>query len=360
MPHRDKVMARCRFRDLDGKVRLIARVAGSETAARRALAVAIRDRQAPAGGEGITANTLVEVLIDRWLEQVDASDRAASTKRLYSMTAERHLRPAFESLRVSEVTVTTVDRFLERVARDSGRGMAKTARSCLSLVLQLAVRRDVLRVNPVSQASPLGSEPRSPVRALTGAEADALMASLLYSSRAIRMDLVDLCAFMLGTGVRIGEACALRLPQVDLEAGTAEISATVTHAGLEERTKSNASWRVIALPKDVLAILRLRVESEAIDTSQAIFSTPLGNRRDPSNTAGDLRAVFDEAGFEWVTSHVFRKTVATRLDAAGQSARQIADHLGHRNPSLTQDVYMGRRVTNAAAATILVRTVNDQ
>jgi integrase len=30
----------------------------------------------------------------------------------------------------------------------------------------------------------------------------------------------------------------------------------------------------------------------------------------------------NRAGFDWVTSHVFRKTVATRLDEAGLSARQ--------------------------------------
>jgi integrase len=33
-----------------------------------------------------------------------------------------------------------------------------------------------------------------------------------------------------------------------------------------------------------------------------------------------------------------RKTAATLLDDAGLSARQIADHLGHSKPSVTQDV----------------------
>jgi integrase len=54
-----------------------------------------------------------------------------------------------------------------------------------------------------------------------------------------------------------------------------------------------------------------------------------------------------------VTSHTFRKTVATRLDEAGLSAREIADHIGHDNPSMTQNVYMGRGVASAAAAKIL-------
>lgn len=51
----------------------------------------------------------------------------------------------------------------------------------------------------------------------------------------------------------------------------------------------------------------------------------------------------------------FRRTVATRLDEAGLSARAIADHLGHAKPSMTQDVYMGRNVASSEAATILDR-----
>jgi integrase len=58
---------------------------------------------------------------------------------------------------------------------------------------------------------------------------------------------------------------------------------------------------------------------------------------------------------DWVTSHSCRKAVATRLDEAGLSAREIADHLGHAKPSMTQDVYMGRGVASAQAATALTR-----
>lgn len=66
-------------------------------------------------------------------------------------------------------------------------------------------------------------------------------------------------------------------------------------------------------------------------------------------------ATSDRSGFRWVTSHTFRKRVATRMDEAGLSARAIAEHLGHSNPSMTQDVYMGRGVAVAEAATVLGR-----
>ncbi len=40
---------------------------------------------------------------------------------------------------------------------------------------------------------------------------------------------------------------------------------------------------------------------------------------------------------------IFRRTTATILDDSGQSARQVADQLGHSRPCMSQDVYMGRR-----------------
>ncbi len=52
-----------------------------------------------------------------------------------------------------------------------------------------------------------------------------------------------------------------------------------------------------------------------------------------------------------------RKTVAPQLDEAGLSARQIADHLGHSRPSLTQDVYLGRGTTSPRTAAVIRRAL---
>lgn len=61
----------------------------------------------------------------------------------------------------------------------------------------------------------------------------------------------------------------------------------------------------------------------------------------------------------WVTSHNVRKTTATILDEAGHSARQVADQLRHSKPSMTQDVYVARKVANPAAAEALERALPD-
>lgn len=58
----------------------------------------------------------------------------------------------------------------------------------------------------------------------------------------------------------------------------------------------------------------------------------------------------ERLGFPGMTTHSFRKTVATRLDQAGLTAREIAEYLGHENPSLTQHVYLAENTGGIRAA----------
>lgn len=86
---------------------------------------------------------------------------------------------------------------------------------------------------------------------------------------------------------------------------------------------------------------------------------PSGVPRPPGRLARSLQhpgrpaGCLHRAGFDWVTSHVFRKTVATLMDHAGLSSRAAADQLGHANTSMTTDVYFGRKIVTTGAAAVL-------
>jgi integrase len=61
----------------------------------------------------------------------------------------------------------------------------------------------------------------------------------------------------------------------------------------------------------------------------------------------------------WVTAHSFRKTLATILDEAGLSSRLVADQLGHARPSMTQDVYLGRKLVSPRVAEALEAVLGE-
>ncbi|BCJ36485.1 hypothetical protein Athai_39880 [Actinocatenispora thailandica] len=75
--------------------------------------------------------------------------------------------------------------------------------------------------------------------------------------------------------------------------------------------------------------------------------------RDPSNVLNAFRAARGTGDLSWVTSHTFRKTMATFLDDAGFTPRMMADQLGHERPSMTQDVYLARNTVNPRIAAAL-------
>lgn len=117
---------------------------------------------------------------------------------------------------------------------------------------------------------------------------------------------------------------------------------------LRKKAKSRAGERLLALSVSVLATLRSRF-MVGVKLDQPVFPNTLGDFRDPNNTPRCIREARGDGLLSWVTSHNFRKTVATVLDDAGHTGRQVADHIGHSRVSITQDVYLGRKIANPRA-----------
>ncbi|MFL6098802.1 MAG: tyrosine recombinase XerC [Actinomycetales bacterium] len=362
--------ARAKYRDLDGRLREIERWSDKKSAAEQSLLSALRDRLTPSDPSvgDLRPESTVSLTAQAWLREVDERDLAQGTRTLYHYAVDNYVTPIMGELALSEVRAPNVDRFLRTIGADHGPGSAKTARAVLSGILGLAVRHGAIAANPVRNAAKLstkrpttgkrGKSVAEQPRALTQDARDNLLGKMATSEVAQRYDVADLIEFMLRTGCRIGEAIALGWKNIDLDAGTVEVNATMIRVPgqgmqIQTRPKTAAGWRVLALSPAAVQMLRHRQENGLIGPEGTVFPSPGGKLRDPSNTADDLRRVLDPLGFDWVTSHTFRKTVATTLDEAGLSARQIADQLGHARPSLTQDVYMGRKVATKAAADLL-------
>jgi integrase len=353
--------ARTQFRDHDGVVRDVERTGPSASAAENLLKIARRDRGRVSREGEITGDSTVRELGELWLAEVDRAvrlgKRSPKTAEAYRYRFDRHVRDGLGMLRVRELTVARLDRLVRQVHDRYGAAAAKTTRTVLSGMVGLAVRLDALERNPVRDVGRIEGTGTS-ARALTVAEAVDLRAKVHANDRCRRWDLVDFTDFMLATGLRIGEAAAVTWDALDLDAGTVEVRGTVVRvkgAGLviKWRPKSKSGYRTLELPGWAVEMLRRRRENAEENAQDVVFTAPLGGLRDPSNTQADLRAVFTDAGYSWVTSHVYRKTVATLMDAAGLSARQAADQLGHAKVSMTQDNYFGRKTARTGAAKVL-------
>ena len=101
--------------------------------------------------------------------------------------------------------------------------------------------------------------------------------------------------------------------------------------------KTDSSQRTVPLPELAITALVERRGRAFWGEHRMIFSSSAGTCRDPDNFDKQWRKVRDGLGVPDVTSHSFRKSVATMIDDAGLSARIGADQLGHAKVSMTQD-----------------------
>lgn len=362
--------ARARYRDPDGVGRLVSRRGQTKTAATNALLAALADRAYQAQHAGIGPNSTVEQLADAWLASHPVTSLAPNSVAAYTYAVENQIKPRIRALRLTELTSRRVNETLTSVRASSGPGAAKTTKAALSGMCRLAVASEAVPANPMLDAIQIKRTKRkAPRRALTTDEETRLCDLLRTDRTAIDYDLSDLVDWLLGTGCRIGEALAAREgfngdgePLLDLDAGTWEVNATLIRVrgrGLivQERAKTDAGWRRIAIPDHLVQMVHGRQERLMFRPDvPVLFPSPLARQlRDPRNTARDWREIRDRLGYDWVNFHKFRATVASRLLAAGVDPARVADHMGHARPSMTLDFYAGRNVVSADAARILAR-----
>ncbi len=378
-------IARCRFRDPDGVTRRLRKHGSSKSAARNALHETISDRQRAGRqrtGELTPGSTFADAAT-LFLARV-ANRRADSTHALYEFHLKHTILPAVGALRLRECTVSRIDAFLSALEPRYAANTRRKIRSILSGVLQQAVLAEAIPHNPVRDLDQIeesnGARKAKP-RGLTAAERIRLLAWLDGSSDdeeerrkqlvAQRADLPDLVRYMLGTGLRIGEALASRPCDVNLAGLELDVNGirrtvpVVAMAGnmtwvkgkglVRHEGKSASALRLIPLPTFTVRMLRRRLVTE-LGPEDPIF--PAAGRdgrltfRYPANVRRSLRSVRDEIDLGWMTPHTWRRTYATILDdEISFTDRMKADLLGQAK--FLKDEYVSRGELHPEAAVVL-------
>jgi integrase len=304
---------------------------------------------------------LVNQRIDRLVEE----GRAIRTIDTYRYCAKL-LAKIIAGVRVGEATPARIDTAIRTMRRAHGDVMAVQSKTILKGGLHLAVMANVIGSNPVRDVSPIRSKKRPKgAPALTADELRGLLAKLRASEACQRQDLVDPITLFIATGLRISELLGLRWTDFDETAVALAITGKVVRAAGKgllriDETKTAAGHRTLPLPSFAVTVLSARRGRPYLGEQTMIFPSTAGTWRDPDNFRARWREVRETLGVPDVTSHSFRKTVATLIDDEGLSARIGADHLGHARVSETMDTYVARGRSHTAVAELLDRAINDE
>lgn len=337
-----------RFRDFDGITRQVTATAGSAAAAQRELKAKIADRSAPAG-DLINADMSIAQVADIWLLMYRAEGHSAdATADEYRRVIENVINPAIGNVRLREATAGRLERLIKAQETQSRRKKTKTV---LKMMFDAAVLDDALPANPVASTSRLRSTKKT-VQALSAEDLIAVRSAVdawMNKKRTgpkPKTDMPDIIDLLLATGCRIGEVLALRWSDIDLTVTPAVVAITGTikyekgrGAYRKPKPKTDASERIVALPPfAVEVLLRRRVEQPA-NHYNAVFATRNGTWHQVNNIERRWRTIRADTGFEWVTPHTFRKTVATMIDRLADSDT-AARVLGHTSDSITKEFYI--------------------
>lgn len=141
-----------------------------------------------------------------------------------------------------------------------------------------------------------------------------------------------------------------------------ELGRVLARARRQRRLSRREVADELCLPRTRVELIeqgRVRLNMDQVKALAELYGLSRDLRTRLTRLAKEATTASEADAMSWITSHTFRKTTATILDEAGHSARQIADQLGHARPSMTQDVYMGRRSRNPAAAKSLEQAFED-
>lgn len=351
--------ARAKYRDFDGVTRPAERFGKTAAAAERSLVEALRDRSAPGRAEMITRDTTIRALADVWIADISGDgEHGQSTIDRYQSALKVHVLPALGDVRLGEVTVGVLDRFLKALATPAN---VKVCRVVLTGMMGLAARHDVIDHNPVRETTKRAAT-KKPVRAMTVAEVATLRALVAGWSGANQFgsprgfDLPEIVDVMIGTGARIGEVLAIREQDCDLAADppTVTITGTVVGGTRKPAPKTDYSYRALVLPSFAAAALRRQLARDLpVDDDHLVFPSRTGGPRMTANVRRQLREARGD-NFDWVTPHVFRKTVGTAVERE-VDIEVAAGQLGHSRSATTRAHYVERARVGPDVRSVLER-----
>jgi integrase len=258
----------------------------------------------------------------------------ASTRQRYELALNRHIGPTWGRVPLASVSFADVSAWVQALgAAGLSASTVRQAHRVLSLMLDYAVRDGRLVRNPAVGVRLPRVNRSEPVFLNHGQVAELVEACEPYGL------LVEFLAY---TGLRWGEATALRVHRLDLLRRRVHVAVAFVEVGgrLIEGTPKTHQARWVPIPRFLAGRLAQHVGGRG--AGDLVFTTPSGAPLRNSNFRHQCwdRAV-GRCGLSGLRVHDLRHTAASLSVAAGANVKAVQRMLGHASAAMTLDVYAG-------------------
>ena len=289
--------------------------------------------------------------VDTWLwfylERIHKPEVRENSYLLYKRLFRLYVRPHIGSVPLRDLRPDMVQQILLMLQqRGSPKGTMKMVRTAVHDAMEKAVERDLLKANPVNRLVIIPREIyRKPARKALSREEQGKVLEYLEGTV-----YYNPLAFLMLTGLRVGEMTGLMWDDVDWEGGSISIRRT-----MEKKTggywrigppKGANGQRVIPINEDSRRILLRQKESDqSLRKVPKRFRDFVFLRRDGfpwDKSALDryIRKVADALEIEHFSHNTLRNTYAMRCLEEGMNPKSLQILLGHCKIEMTIERYI--------------------
>ena len=298
----------------------------------------------------LNPNSMLSDFIHQWLFQREAEVKPATFNRLFtSWTALNGFGIA--QMPVASITKPAYMNYVkELVDAEYAISTIKKQMLIVSAPMRYAYENGIIPMNPCLGVKPPKSvyvkKQSRDVEAYTPSEQDRIRNAITLDEQAhTGYAVINL---IMETGLRIGEALALKWRDVSIERRRLNVHATVVNISnrrtsyVQDDAKSSSSNRVIPLSLNAVQILTDQFQKTG--GMQWVFATPEGCNRGERLSYEAMRyqgkCLCNAAGVPYRGLHVYRHTFATNQYYKGTDVKILSKILGHATPSITYNIYV--------------------
>jgi integrase len=257
------------------------------------------------------------------------------TRSGYRSLLNSRILPNLGDLQLRQIDPVVVREWVADLQEDGlSASRIRQARNVLHAVFKTAVDGSMINRNPVAgvKTPPVVTPPRRYLTAdQVGKLADAIQSPY------------DLLVLVLTySGIRFGEAAALRRSDCDLEGSRLHIKESLAEVAgqLHFGTTKTHRQRVVALPASIRDMLEDHLQGNDIASRGLVFTSPKGRPVRYSNfRRRQWTPAIERAGLTGLEIHELRHTAASLMINEGADPKLIQTQLGHSSISITYDIY---------------------
>ena len=298
-------------------------------------------------GVDIMDNTIsLYTYISLWLDLFKKNEVKPGTYDRLVGSNESLGRYEIGHARVCDVSPLDIQLYLNRIAKEGySFSTIKKQLELLRASLRKAVKLKLIPDNPAMDIGMPSKEVVKKPKKIQAYDTKEQQRLQQYIESHADNNAVLCVAFMIETGLRSGEALALRWSEVDTERHKIHICATVINphlpskAYVQDTPKTDSSIRTIPLnirATTILNAMKRRASSEFVFGDSASKS----GRLEYPTLIRTIKKMCRDSNVPYRGAHVFRHTFATNCYYKGVDVKILSKLLGHSDVKITYNTYI--------------------